>query len=339
MKDEVLSRRLKLRQSNVLLSVIQWGSMARAADHLSVSQPVVSKTIADLEALLGVSLLDRISQGVEPTAYGRALARRSIALFNDLRTSISELEALADPSAGELRIGTTEPMAAGLVSKIIGELLQNHPRVMLHVILGDPPSLRERELRDREIDLVIGRLPNDIADDHTQLEVLFWERAFVVAGAEHELTSRRKIKLEDLMNEAWCLPPPQSFPGSLIGRAFQAAGLEVPRTCVSAHSIQMQNALLATGRFLTILPETMMHLSAKRLGLKSLPVHLPIEPTPVAVVTLRNRELPPVGKLFIERARTVAESLVRQSRPPSDLAPKSRPVLRRSQRAARPPSF
>ena len=304
--------RLKLRQLNVLLSVMQWGSMARAADHLSVSQPVVSKTIAELESLLGVPLFDRTSQGVEPTIYGSALARRSAALFNDLRTSVGELEALADPSAGQLRIGTTEPMAAGLVSKIISELLHHHPRVSLHVVLGDPPSLQARELRDREIDLMIGRLPNDSVADHMQLEVLLWESAFVVAGASHELTRRRKIKLVDLKKEAWCLPPPQSFPGSLIERGFQAAGLEVPRTCVSVHSIQMQNALLATGRFITILPETMMHVSARRLGLKALPVHLPIESTPVAIVTLKNRELPPVGKLFIERARMVVASLAKR---------------------------
>lgn len=311
MKDEIVSRRIKLRQLNVLLSVMQWGSMARAADHLSVSQPVVSKTIAELESLLGVSLLNRTSQGVEPTIYGSALARRSTGIFNDLRTSIGELEALADPSGGELRIGTTEPMAAGLVSRIVSELLLNHPRVRLHIILGDPPVLQERELRDREIDLMIGHLPNDTAVDHTQLEVLLWERAFVVAGINHKLAHRRKIKLNDLMAETWCLPPPQSFPGSLIGRAFQAGGLGLPRTAVSVHSIQMQNALLATGRFITILPETMMHISAQRLGIKALPVALPIERTPVAIVTLKDREIPPVGRLFIERARLVARSLAR----------------------------
>jgi DNA-binding transcriptional LysR family regulator len=272
---------------------------------------VVSKTIAELESLLGVSLLNRTSQGVEPTIYGSALARRSTGIFNDLRTSIGELEALADPSGGELRIGTTEPMAAGLVSRIVSELLLNHPRVRLHIILGDPPLLQERELRDREIDLMIGRLPNDTAADHTQLEVLLWERAFVVAGIKHKLAHRRKIKLNDLMAESWCLPPPQSFPGSLIGRAFQAGGLGLPRTSVSVHSIQMQNALLATGRFITILPETMMHISAQRLGIKALPVFLPIERTPVAIVTLKDREIPPVGRLFIERARLVARSLAR----------------------------
>jgi DNA-binding transcriptional LysR family regulator len=311
MKDEIVSRRIKLRQLNVLLSVMQWGSMARAADHLSVSQPVVSKTIAELESLLGVSLFNRTSQGVEPTIYGSALARRSTAIFNDLRTSVGELEALADPSGGELRIGTTEPMAAGLVSKIVSELLLNHPRVQLHITLGDPPLLQERELRDREIDLMIGRLPNDTAADHTQLEVLLWERAFVVAGIKHELTHRRKIKLHDLMAETWCLPPPHSFPGSLIGRAFQASGLGLPRTSVSVHSVQMQNALLATGRFITILPETMLRISAQRLGIKALPVSLPIERTPVAIVTLKDREIPPVGRLFIERARIVARSLTR----------------------------
>jgi DNA-binding transcriptional LysR family regulator len=75
----------------------------------------------------------------------------------------------------------------------------------------------------------------------------------------------------------------------------------------------MQNALLATGQFITILPETMMRVSAQRLGLKALPVHLPIESTPVAIVTLKNRELPPVGQLFIERARTVVASLAKRT--------------------------
>jgi molybdenum-dependent DNA-binding transcriptional regulator ModE len=59
-------RRLKLRDLETLLAVAQWGSMAKAAVHLSVSQPAVSKAIADMEHVLGVRLLDRSAQGVEP---------------------------------------------------------------------------------------------------------------------------------------------------------------------------------------------------------------------------------------------------------------------------------
>jgi DNA-binding transcriptional LysR family regulator len=67
-----ISRRIKLRQLSVFVAVVQWGSMARAAEHLAISQPVISKMIADLEQTLGVRLLDRSRSGVEPTLYGRA---------------------------------------------------------------------------------------------------------------------------------------------------------------------------------------------------------------------------------------------------------------------------
>ncbi|HLQ89914.1 MAG TPA: LysR family transcriptional regulator, partial [Xanthobacteraceae bacterium] len=77
------SRQLKLRHLEVLLAVAQWGRMARAAEHLAITQPVISKTIADLEHIVGVSLFDRTSHGVEPTLYGRALLKRSTAIFND----------------------------------------------------------------------------------------------------------------------------------------------------------------------------------------------------------------------------------------------------------------
>src|SRR5258705_4515272 len=117
-----ISRGLKLRHLNVLLAVAQWGNMARAAEHLAISQPTVSKAIADLENTLGVRLLDRRPRGLELTLYGRAFLKRSIAIFNDLGTSVTELESLADPTAGELRIGTTVAMAAGLVYTIVDRL-------------------------------------------------------------------------------------------------------------------------------------------------------------------------------------------------------------------------
>src|SRR5262245_30123166 len=105
MNDDQISRRLKLRHLRALLAVGQSGSMAKAAGQLSVSQPVVSKAIAELEQIVGVALFERIAHGVAPTLYGRALLDRSAALVDDLRTSVSELRHLADPTRGELRIG------------------------------------------------------------------------------------------------------------------------------------------------------------------------------------------------------------------------------------------
>src|SRR3954452_12343300 len=128
---EQISRRLKLRHLNVLAAVAQWGSMAKAARHLSITQPVVSKAIAELEVMLGVRLLDRGPQGVEPTLYGRALLKRSVAIFDDLRTSVSEIEFLADPTAGELRIGAMEAISAGILPTLIDRLARQYPRIAI----------------------------------------------------------------------------------------------------------------------------------------------------------------------------------------------------------------
>ena len=102
-----IGRRLKLRDLHILMEVVQWRNMTKAAQHLAVSTPVVSKTIADMEQMLGVSLLDRTSKGVEPTIYGRALLNGGVTVFDELRQRVQEIEFLKDPTAGELRIGAT----------------------------------------------------------------------------------------------------------------------------------------------------------------------------------------------------------------------------------------
>src|SRR4029079_5255184 len=128
-----IGRRLKLRDLHVLSAVVQWGSMAKAAQHLAVSQPVVSAAVSDLEHAIGVRLLDRSRRGGEPTIYGRALLKHGMVAFDALKQGVKEIEFLADPTAGELRIGCPEWISAGLLPVIIDRLLQKHPRIVFHV--------------------------------------------------------------------------------------------------------------------------------------------------------------------------------------------------------------
>src|SRR4051794_39215492 len=99
-------RRLKLRQLEILLAVADTGSMAKAATRLAISQPAISRAIADMEQTLGVPLFDRSTQGVGPTQYGRALVKRGIAAFDEIDQGVKELVFLADPTVGEVRIGS-----------------------------------------------------------------------------------------------------------------------------------------------------------------------------------------------------------------------------------------
>ena len=103
--NDRVRRRLKLRDVDILLAVIQTGSMGKAAGALNMSQPAVSKAIAYLEHTLGVRLLDRSRQGVEPTPYGRALIKRGVAMFDELRQGVQDIASLTDPTVGEIRMG------------------------------------------------------------------------------------------------------------------------------------------------------------------------------------------------------------------------------------------
>jgi DNA-binding transcriptional LysR family regulator len=96
--------RMKLHDLHVLMAVVQAGSMSKAAALLNTTQPAISRSIAELERTIGVRLLERNPQGVEPTEYGRALLDGGVAVFDDLRQAVKNIEFLADPTAGEVRI-------------------------------------------------------------------------------------------------------------------------------------------------------------------------------------------------------------------------------------------
>jgi len=303
------SRRLKLRQLEVLIAVAQAGNMAKAAGQLAITQPVISKTIADLESTVGMRLFDRNRRGVELTLYGRALFDRSVAIFNDLRQGVQDIDFLSDPTKGEIRIGTTEPIATAIVLPAIDRLSRKYSRIFFHVVAGDTASLY-RDVSERNIELaicrMIGRLPDELAAD-----VLFYDAFSIVTSAKNPLTRRRKVTLADLRNEPWALLPFDSFFGSVIAEAFRANGQEPPRPTVASVSTNIQNELLATGRFLTVLPGFMLKVGWRNLALKALPVALPNSPMPIGLITLKNRTLTPLAQLFIENVRALAKPLAR----------------------------
>src|SRR5262244_2037614 len=133
---ERIERRLKLHDVRVLLSVVQAGSMHKAAERLGTSQPAVSRSISDLEHTLGVRLLDRSRRGVEPTPYGCAIIKRGVAVFDEIRQGVKDIEFLTDPTAGELRIGCTDGAAAGPGLAVINRLASRYPRIVFNVVTG-----------------------------------------------------------------------------------------------------------------------------------------------------------------------------------------------------------
>ena len=303
--------RLKLHDLHVLMTVVQAGSMSKAATLLNTTQPAVSRSIAVLERTIGVRLLERNSQGVEPTAYGRALLNGGVAAFDDLRQAVKNIEFLADPTAGEVRIGCTPILAASFVSAVVDRLSRRYPRMVFQLVTAYLEPLR-REMNERNLDFLIARRFRPTADEQMHFEFLFDDSYVVAVGAQNQWARRRRIELAELASEPWTLPPPESVIGAIAMEAFRASGLDYPRTTVVADSPEVRISLLATGRFVTIFPASILRFPTMRSEIKVLPIKLPMAKVQNVIVTLKNRTLSPVAQLFIDCAREDAKPLAKR---------------------------
>jgi len=302
---------LHLRDLHILLTVAQSGSMVRAAHELSMSQPAISKAIATLEHTLGIRLLDRTPQGVEPTRYGRALLRRGATVFDELRQGVGEIEYLSEQGIGELRIGYGEPLAITLVTAVVTTLISKHPRLIFHLRQANTIALDFQDLRDRKVDLMVGRVASPFREDDLNAETILQHSAVVVAGAQSPWVRRRRLKLADLVDEKWVLLPPEIPESEWVASAFRSQGLRPPRARVTTLSLQLRAALLEAGDFLTAFPPELL---SRYPSIKALPVDLGLQPRPIAIVTLKNRTLSPAAELFISQMRIAAQASLKPDR-------------------------
>jgi DNA-binding transcriptional LysR family regulator len=301
-----IERRMKLHDVRVLMSVVEAGSMAKAAQRLGTSQPAVSRAIADLEHTLGVRLLERSAWGVEPTQYGEAIMRRGVAVFDELRAGVKDIEFLADPTAGELRIACPEAIASGPVLAVINRLTRRHPRIVFHVMTGTAPYIH-RALMDRTVEVAIVRAMGRVDEDVLRVETLFDDELVVAAGARNPLTRRRRIALGELAREKWTMSLNDSFTTALAAEAFREQGLEPPPATVVTSSLSLRNRLLVTGGFLTFIHGLALAVPNKYPTIRRLPVALPTSRRPIAIVTLKKRAPSPLAETFIANIRSIAK--------------------------------
>jgi DNA-binding transcriptional LysR family regulator len=310
--ESQIGRRLRLRDLHVLHAVVQHRSMAKAAVQLGVSQPAVSEVIADLEHALGVRLLDRSPQGIEPTMYGNALLKRSITVFDELKQSVKDIEYLADPTTGEIRIACPLAIAFTIIPHIFERFIEKYPRVVLHFDeVASASGTRDfRDLRDRKYDLILGRgwplKAEETPTDDLKIESLFDDQLVIAAGPQSKWAARRrKIDLAELVDAPWIMQGPQTWNYRTLAEACQARGVPMPRASLVTLSMSVITHFLADGRFITAMPRSVAHFKS----LKVLPVDLPARPWPVNIATLKNRTLSTAAERFIACAHDFTRPL------------------------------
>lgn len=306
-----ISRRLRLKDLHTLHAIADVGSMAKASRVLALSQPAISKAISDMERTVGAALLDRSSRGVELTECGRLLLGRARTIFDEVRQGIEDIAAMSDPAQGQIRIGTTEPLTV-VLSEIIDHLARQYSRIHYTVTISDGDSL-DRDLRERRLDVVLRRwLPSLTADD-LSVDTVFKQALGVLADRRHPLVRRKNLQLADLMQERWALSPVESFLGRVVADVFARRNLPLPAAAVTTVSVYMRLSLLAGGKFISVLPLTMLRHPSSSGWLRALDVDLSDSVAPIALVTLAKRQ--PTGplKLFRQASLEICRKLRRPS--------------------------
>jgi DNA-binding transcriptional LysR family regulator len=265
---------------------------------------------------MGVRLLDRSSQGVEPTMYGHALLKRSIAVFDELKQSVSDIELLADPAMGEIKLACPLAIAFTVIPHIVERFIKKYPRVVLHLDeVASAAATRDfRELRERKYDLILGRESSlqveESPVDDLNFEFLFDDQLVIAASVNSKwATRRRKIDLAELVNEPWIMQGPHTWNYRNLAEACHARGIAMPRASLVTLSMSVITHFLTDGQFITAMPRSVAYFKS----LKVLPVDLPVRAWPVNIVTLKNRTLSPVVERFIDCAREFTRPL-RQAR-------------------------
>ena len=245
------------------------------------------------------------------------MVERTRAAFDELRQGIRTIEHLADPTAGEVRIGCTESLIPALLAPVIPQFSRQFPRVQLYVKDVATPTLDLPELRARRLDLILARpvTPHAADDGDLKVEVLFHDEMVVVAGKQSPWADRRAIKFSELAGEPWILTPPGTWNYTTVEEAFRAYNLDMPKICLTTFSLPLRNKLLAAGPFIAAYPKFYVTVNADRLALKVLPVDLPARPWPVEAMMLRNRTLNPVVEHFLDHLRAFARSAIARSVP------------------------
>src|SRR5215210_3634100 len=188
--NERIRQRMKLQDLRILMAVVDAGSMRKAAAVLNTTQPSISRSIAELERTIGVQLLDRTPNGVEPTACGRALLDGGAEMFADLHQAVKKIEFLTDPTSGEVRIGCNLFLSTSFVSAVVEQLSRRYPRVVFYVV-ASPTETLGRKLSERDVDLLIARRFGAVTDERFGYEFLLDDTYVVAAGAQSPWARRR----------------------------------------------------------------------------------------------------------------------------------------------------
>lgn len=244
---------LDTRDLRYFAEIVECGSLGRAAESLSITQPALTRCVRLLEQQLGVKLLERTSKGVTTTLYGQALYVRAKSITAEIVRARTELQELSGTSAGQLSVGVLPSQASELLPEAVVRLTRLKPSLRFRVVeLQRKPLMAA--LRRGEFELIISVVDEEEAAPELSYRVLSYDRPAVVVRRGHPLTRASSVQPADLMRYPWIMPPSSSGRRKQIEEIFSDIGILAPQEVVQCQSMSFQKAMIIRSDYIGILP-------------------------------------------------------------------------------------
>ncbi|MDZ4134426.1 MAG: LysR family transcriptional regulator, partial [Paracoccaceae bacterium] len=286
---------LILKHLHLIATIAETGQLSVAADHLGMTQPAASRTLAEAEARVGAALFDRNPKGMKLTVVGESLARRARNILDELADAAEEVERLRHGRGGVVRIGAVTGAAVGYVAPAIRQLKSLVPEVEIYVDVGPSDDLMAGLLARRH-DMVLGRLPPGADAQGLLLRRAKGERIRILAHSSHPLLRAGAVRLADLAAQEWVMQGPGSPIRRAVEEAFLTQGADLPRNVTNTSSLVMVLALLQNPDVVNpVSQEVADMLTHGRSDLGILPLTDSIHVAPYSLISLQGRRLSPAA--------------------------------------------
>jgi DNA-binding transcriptional LysR family regulator len=303
-----IARKFRLRHVELIAELYDCRSILKASRRLNLTQPTLTRALQEVERTLGVALFERTNRGLAPTPYGEIFARHAKIVLAQLRHAAEELQNLRIGYSGKVTVGTLLAASASILPDAIALLKKERPEVAISVVVGTYDLLMPSLLAG-DLDMVLGRLPEEGRSRALLYEEFYAEPVCLVTRPAHPLLRKRRLGLRDLANEPWLLPLPETALRRQIERAFLEASVPVPKNVIESVSILTNRALLRKSDCIAVMPYHVALDDVEHGLLAILPVKLQSIETPVGAILRAPGELPPAAAALLECLRLAARDV------------------------------
>ncbi|MCX8998264.1 LysR family transcriptional regulator [Rhizobiaceae bacterium BDR2-2] len=287
---------LKLSHLRLVAAIAQHGQIQMAAQALTLTQPAASRTLAEIEKLVGAPLFERHPRGMTPTPTGAIMVRRANSMLMEMQDLAHELQGQREGRSGLVQTGAVTGPAVGCFVPAIRRLKAESPHVELRIDVG--PSIQlMRGLEEGDYDFIIGRLLPDSDADAFQIVPGKIERVRCLVRRGHPLAGRRHVPLSDLKNHPWIIQERGTPIRQAVEAAFIGKGLSVPADVVATSSLVLMMGLIIDSDMIAPMSMEVAKLMEATSGgvLAVLDLDMPIEVSPYHIITRRDRRLSPAA--------------------------------------------